>query len=162
MAFWEHLTAMLARTPIGSRKCGKRGQKPGKLRASRRATSRFSDAKEKKNSLKMNELSWNVYENKGPAFDTRGRSGNVVENKGGYASKAGMSLKTRLLSPIQFREDFFVCSLVGRASPRRSLGPSVCSVLKLESHRGRGESCFGCGQQPRCDHREVSCKDVTF
>ena len=99
MAFWEHLTAMLSRTPIGSRKCGKRGQKPGKLRASRRTASRFSEAKEKKNSLKMNERSGNVYENKGSAFETRERRGNVTENKGSYALKAGMSLKTRQLSP---------------------------------------------------------------
>jgi hypothetical protein len=71
MAFWEHLTAMLPRTPIGSRRCGKRGQKPGKLRASRRTASRFSEAKEKKNSLKMNEQGGNVYENKGPASSRR-------------------------------------------------------------------------------------------
>jgi hypothetical protein len=36
----------------------------------------------KKGSLKLTELSANVYENKGPLRKTRWRSGNVYENKG--------------------------------------------------------------------------------
>jgi hypothetical protein len=38
----------------------------------------------------VNEQRWNVYENKGSAFNRRGRSANVVENKGSYALKAGI------------------------------------------------------------------------
>ena len=44
---------------------------------------------------KMNERRGNVYENKGPLWKTRAGSGNVAENKGSYASKAGMSLKRK-------------------------------------------------------------------
>jgi hypothetical protein len=36
----------------------------------------------KKNSSKMNELSGDVYENKGPLWKTSGLSRNVYENKG--------------------------------------------------------------------------------
>ena len=43
-----------------------------------------------------------------------------------------------------------VSSVSRRGSTRRSLRCSVCSVLKLERHGGHGESCFGCGQGPRC------------
>jgi hypothetical protein len=42
----------------------------------------------KKNSLKMNERSGNVFENKGSIFHRRERSGNVVEKKDTYASEA--------------------------------------------------------------------------
>ena len=41
-----------------------------------------------------------------------------------------------------------VRSVVRRASTRRSLRSSVLSVLRLERHRGRRESRFGCGQRP--------------
>jgi hypothetical protein len=41
----------------------------------------------------VKERCGNVYENKGPAFSSPGRSGNVIENEGGYALKAGMLLK---------------------------------------------------------------------
>ena len=43
----------------------------------------------------MNEQCGNVYENKGPAFGSLGLSGNVIENKGSYALKAGMLVKTK-------------------------------------------------------------------
>jgi hypothetical protein len=43
----------------------------------------------------VNERGGNVYENKGSAFNRRGKSGNVIENKSGYASKARMLLKTK-------------------------------------------------------------------
>jgi hypothetical protein len=36
----------------------------------------------KKNSLKLNEQSGNVYENKGSLWKTRGRIGNLLEKKG--------------------------------------------------------------------------------
>jgi hypothetical protein len=41
----------------------------------------------------MNELSGDVYENKGSAVHGRPQSGNVIENKGSYALKAGILLK---------------------------------------------------------------------
>jgi hypothetical protein len=43
----------------------------------------------------VNELSGDVYENKGPLLKEWARSGNVAENKGSYALKAGMLLKTK-------------------------------------------------------------------
>jgi len=52
------------------------------------------------NSLKFNELCANVYENKGSLLKTRGRTGNVVENKYSYADKAGMLLKIKLVSRV--------------------------------------------------------------
>jgi hypothetical protein len=45
----------------------------------------------------MNELYGNVIENKGSGFHSPQRSGNVAENKGGYALKAGIVLKTSML-----------------------------------------------------------------
>ena len=46
----------------------------------------------------MNEQSGNLYENKGSVFHGQPRSGNVIENKGSYALKAGMLLKTQVVS----------------------------------------------------------------
>ena len=40
-----------------------------------------------------------------------------------------------------------VSSVARRAPTQRSLRRSVCSVLKLEMHRGHRESRFGCGHQ---------------
>jgi hypothetical protein len=45
--------------------------------------------------LKLKEQCGNVYEKKGPAFNSPGRSGNVIENKGSYAQEAGILLKTK-------------------------------------------------------------------
>ena len=53
----------------------------------------------------MTELSANVYENKGPAFSSPARTGNVVENKGSYASRAGMLLKRQVVSRWQVRRE---------------------------------------------------------
>jgi hypothetical protein len=44
-----------------------------------------------------------------------------------------------------------VSSMLRRASTRRSLRGSVCSVLKLERHGGRREPRLGWGHQPRCN-----------
>jgi hypothetical protein len=38
----------------------------------------------------LNELSWNLIENKGPLWKTGRRSRNVDENTGVYPEKAGM------------------------------------------------------------------------
>jgi hypothetical protein len=43
----------------------------------------------------MKERRWHVYENKGSSLENRGRSGNVIENKAGYAHNAEMSLKRK-------------------------------------------------------------------
>ena len=43
----------------------------------------------------MKERRWHVYENKGSSLENRGRIGNVIENKAGYAHNAGMSLKRK-------------------------------------------------------------------
>jgi hypothetical protein len=45
--------------------------------------------KREKNSLKVNDRCGNVYENKGSAFSSPWRSGNVIENEGSYALKSG-------------------------------------------------------------------------
>jgi hypothetical protein len=44
---------------------------------------------------KVKEQCANVTENKGPAFSSPGRSGNVTENTGSYALKTVMSWKTK-------------------------------------------------------------------
>ena len=46
----------------------------------------------------MNELSGNVYENKGPLLKTWTQSGNVIENTCSYTLKAGMLLKRKGVS----------------------------------------------------------------
>jgi hypothetical protein len=43
----------------------------------------------------MEDRSEDVVENKGPIFSGPGQSGNVPENKGSYALKAGMSLEIK-------------------------------------------------------------------
>ena len=43
----------------------------------------------------MKERRGNVYENKGPDFQTSERSGNFTENKGSYVLNAGMLLKRK-------------------------------------------------------------------
>ena len=43
----------------------------------------------------MKEQGRNVYENKGSAFHGWEKAGNVVENKGSYALKAGMLVKRK-------------------------------------------------------------------
>ncbi len=78
---------------ILSLECPKRGQQPGNLLIFRWTASPFSEEREKSNSLKMNEQCGDVYENKGPLWKTGWQSGNVIENKGGHALKAGMLLK---------------------------------------------------------------------
>jgi hypothetical protein len=50
-----------------------------------------------RNFKKVNEQPGNLYENKGPAFSSTDRSGNVTENKGSYALKAGMLLKRQVV-----------------------------------------------------------------
>jgi hypothetical protein len=50
-----------------------------------------------RDSSKLGELCGNVYENKGSAFHGRDKSSNVIENKGSYALKAGMLLKSKEL-----------------------------------------------------------------
>ena len=78
----------------------------------RRTTSPHADTKEKKNSLKLHELCGNVYENKGSAFHGPGQSGNLIENKSGYALNAGMSLKLKVVS---------TCQIAGEGRPVASL-----------------------------------------
>ena len=51
--------------------------------------------------LKLKDQCGNVIENKGPPWKTRRQSGNVTENKGSYVLKAGMSLKTLVVSRPQ-------------------------------------------------------------
>jgi hypothetical protein len=53
--------------------------------------------KEKDDFSKLEERGGNVYENKGPAFSSLRRSGDVTENKGSYALRAGMLLKRRVV-----------------------------------------------------------------
>ena len=47
-----------------------------------------------------------------------------------------------------------VSSVAGRTSTRRPRRRLVCSVLRLERHRGHGECRFGWGQRPRLEANE--------
>jgi hypothetical protein len=61
------------------------------------------EEKEKKNSLKLHELCGNIYENKGSALQSSQETWNVIENKGSYALKAVMLLKTsKLVVSLEF------------------------------------------------------------
>jgi hypothetical protein len=46
----------------------------------------------------VNDRRANVYENKGTAFQGLQKSWNVIENKGNYALKPGILLKTSMLA----------------------------------------------------------------
>jgi hypothetical protein len=81
-----------------SRKYPKRANKAGEVSGFRWTRSPFAEEEKRKNSLKLKELRGNVYENKGPAFRSPGRSGNVIENKGSYALKPGILLKIHMLA----------------------------------------------------------------
>jgi hypothetical protein len=48
-----------------------------------------------RDSSKLGERRGNVYENKGSVFRGREEGGNVIENTGSYALKAGMLLKRK-------------------------------------------------------------------
>ena len=98
MASWDNLALMLPRSAVHSRKCLKRGKKPGEVPGFRWTRSPFSEEEERKNSLEMNDRCGNVYENKGPAFRSPFRSWNVIENKSSYALKPGILLKTSMLA----------------------------------------------------------------
>jgi len=98
MASGIHLTVMLSGCAVHSRKCSKPGNKPGEVPGFRWTRSPFSEEEERKNSLEMNDRCGNVYENKGPAFSSPFRSGNVIENKSSYALKPGIVLKTSMLA----------------------------------------------------------------
>jgi hypothetical protein len=52
-------------------------------------------SEKKSNFLKINEQRGNFYENKGSVFHSQPRSGNVIENKGCCALKAGILLKRK-------------------------------------------------------------------
>jgi hypothetical protein len=54
----------------------------------------------RKNYLKVDDRRPNVYENKGVLLKTRGRNGNVIENKDSYADKAGILLKIKVVSMV--------------------------------------------------------------
>ena len=89
---------MLSGSAAHSRTCPERGNKPGEVPGFRWTRSPFSEGEERKNSLKLKELRGNVYENKGPAFSSPFRSGNVIENKDSYALKPGILLKISMLA----------------------------------------------------------------
>jgi hypothetical protein len=62
------------------------------------AKRRHADRERKgSNFKKMKKLCGNLFQNKGPAFHGHAGAVNVVENKGSYALKAGMSLKNKVL-----------------------------------------------------------------
>ena len=83
----------------------------------------------------MNELCGNVYENKGPLWKTRWQSGNVYENTGTYPSKAGMLLKTQIVSRWRVGKSWglrrcFVAPKAGLLS-MAGAGDARCSHLRL-------------------------------
>src|SRR5271157_3463837 len=99
MATWERLTAMLSSIlQSGPENVRSRGPKSLESPGLRRKISHFSKGKKSKNSLKTNERSLNVYENKGSDFCGSCQSWNLIENAGSYASETGISLKRNQLS----------------------------------------------------------------
>jgi len=82
----------------------------------------------------MNDQRGNLYENKGPVFHRRMRSGNVIENKDSYEFKSGMLLKkqhVRFLPPNAVR----VVAQFLRYRPFR-LSTFDCLRKDTESKRG--------------------------
>jgi hypothetical protein len=101
MGFWEHFVA--ARPGFAMplwRACQVRlnGWKDSSSEKNNESELRREREKE---FLTMNDRRGNVYENKGPLWKTVWKSGNVVENKGIYESKAGMLLKRQVVSRSQ-------------------------------------------------------------
>jgi hypothetical protein len=83
----------------------------------------------------------------------------VPEKEGGLPNRVGLTTLSlsRQFPPsgratkISLRASSASASSVARrASTRRPLRCSVCSVLKLERRGGHRESRFGCGLPPRC------------
>jgi hypothetical protein len=114
---------MLPRSAVHSRKCSKWGNKPGEIHGFKLTRSPFTEEEERKNSLKMNDRSGKVYENKGPVFRSPGRSWNLIENKDGYALKPGILLKTSMLA-----EGAKGAPASSRATPTRHLGGVIHRV----------------------------------
>ena len=80
----------------------------------------------------MNEQSGDVYEKKGPDFCGRSQSGNVIENKVTYASKAGMLLKRRWL--VGWEIGFRIQDAgLGRAGFRCQVPSFKCQGLNEDS-----------------------------
>jgi hypothetical protein len=78
----------------------------------------------------MKEPGGNVYENKGPVFQSPARSGNPTENKDGYASEAGILLKRKQF--IRNSRGVLRLGLGGQSAPRRMTsgeGPQVSRGL---------------------------------
>jgi len=90
MACWEHLAAMLPRSPQPTLESVLGGPKARKTRWFQVDNKSANGREREKGFSKVKERSGNVYENKGSAFQSPEESGNVVENKGSYALKAGM------------------------------------------------------------------------
>jgi hypothetical protein len=87
----------------------------------------------------MNEQYRNLIENKGPLWKAWRRSGNVVENKGSYASKAGILLKRKGLGagdlgldqPTRFQSEIPpLRSALGGNDKVRPAGAGLSSIRK--------------------------------
>ena len=98
MAGWEHLAAMLPRSPRPALESVLGGPKARKTRWFQMDNKSAHGREREKGLSKVKERSGNVYENKGSGLHRRERSGNVIENKGSYALKAGMLLKRQVVS----------------------------------------------------------------
>ena len=98
-----------------SRRCPRPGQKLEKIAPSRGQLVRRKEDNKEKDFSKMNEQSGNLYENKGWVFHRWRQSGNVIENKDGYALQAGILLKTQHVrflptKSVQVGADIFAVS----------------------------------------------------
>jgi hypothetical protein len=98
MACWEHLAAMLPRSPSPLSKVSQAGPRARKTLRFQVDNKSERGSKREKGFLKLKERSGNVFENKGSAFHRPSQSGNIIENKGSYASKAEMLLKIKVVS----------------------------------------------------------------
>jgi hypothetical protein len=70
--------------------CGKQDEKPASQLSAQWTKSLEREGEPRKNPSKLKEPCGNVYENKGWLGETRGQSGNVIENKMTYLIYPGM------------------------------------------------------------------------
>jgi len=99
----------------------------------------------------VNELCGNVYENKGPAFSSAGRSGNVIEKKGSYAFKPGMLVKRKDVGGRWRRIGFRIqeSGVRSQKSGARSeneehLLPAFCFLLLKGRRSGQRDLRYAC------------------
>jgi len=118
------------------RQCARQDGKPANGRSTAQTRSLSSEDKAKKDSLKLNERSQNVYENKGSPWKTQERGWNAYENKGSYPVKARMLLKRKVVNRWQVITE----GLLPTQSPPLHRHDHQAPGSKLTDHRASEES----------------------